>query len=541
LLASIYNQDLLNTHNFQFNLQQKNILLANNNELFPRNNKIAYDIIIGNPPFIRQEGHVEEFPGNLTHSEYKEKILTKIENNSFPLKLPRDKKSDFYIYFFYRGISLLKKNGVMCFITPNSWLDVIYGINFKKILLNNFHLKHIYSNNQIKSFRSSINSIISVLIKKHDNNFLPTKFVQFNSNFNDLQRLDLVFNQIIFENYIEDANLQMKTIDRNQLISNLKNQFDFRNKWSSSYFRSPKILTELFNRKPNKFVNLGSIGKIRYSMKTGLNEYFIIDNDIIKKFRIENEFLVPLIKSPKNIKKIQIIKKDLEKRVFNRKMSMETLVKNRKVGALAYINWGKKQRTNKKQQSKGNERYPDVPTVKSHFPYWYSLREVKQADIFCNRFFDKRFYFSFSDDYVIEDQTFYGLKLKEELRKEKMLIIALLNSTLSYLILEVFGRTTLGRGALQYSINDLNMLPILNPRKMSNDDKIKIIDKFKPILSRQIKSIFNECESKDRQEFDLAILNWLGLDKNYLSELYLSLLNLVRNRLKKSVQKMSFY
>jgi hypothetical protein len=286
---------------------------------------------------------------------------------------------------------------------------------------------------------------------------------------------------------------------------------------------------------------LKALGQIRYPMKTGLNEYFIIDNKVIKKFGIEEEFLIPLVKSPKKIQSIKIPSKDLEKFVFNCHESIDNLKKSEKNGALSYILWGENQVTQKKQQSRGNEKYPDVPTVKTHYPYWYSLRNVIPADIFCNRFFDRRFYFSYSTDNIIEDQTFYGLILNEEIKTDKMLIIALLNTTLSYLILEVFGRTTLGRGALQYSINDLYMLPTLNHKEIPKNIRKQIIDQFKPILSRQIKSIFDECKLKDRQEFDLTILNWLGLDKKHLSELYASLLSLVGNRLKKSVQKMHLY
>lgn len=541
LLAKIFEEDSFTLKNITYNLQQRNTLLANNNELFSQENGLTFDIIIGNPPFIRQEGHVIEFPDNLTHWEYKEKILTTIENNSnSSLKLPRNKKSDFYIYFFYRGIGLLKKGGVMCYITPNSWLDVKYGLNFKKILLNHFHIKRIYSNNQVKSFRSGINTIISLLVKKPVNDALPTKFIQFNFFYNDIQRWELTFKQISNDNYVNSLEFQMRTIDKKQLRSHLKSQFSFENKWGANYYRSPKILVDLFNNKSNAFINLNSLGKIRYPMKTGLNDYFIIDEETIKQFRIEDEFLIPLVKSPKKINTIKIPRKDLEKSVFNCKESIEALEKNGKEGALAYIRWGEKQVTYKKQQSRGNERYPDVPTVKSHYPYWYSLREVIPADIFCNRFFDRRFYFSYSSDNVIEDQTFYGLILKEEFKNEKMLILALLNSTLTYLILEVFGRTTLGKGALQYSINDLKILPVIDPRSIPKDIKLKIIEQFNPLLSSEIKSIFEECKSEDRQKLDLTILNWFGLDKNKLAELYTSILNLIGNRLKKSGQEIHF-
>ncbi|NHK32417.1 MAG: N-6 DNA methylase [Asgard group archaeon] len=541
LYASALNNDHLNFKNIIFNLQQKNTLLTSDDDLFSQDG-LKFNLIIGNPPFIRQEGHVIKFPNNLSHWEYKEKILLLIEENcNSLLNLPRDRKSDFYIYFFYRSISLLKKGGVLCFVTPNSWLDVKYGLNFKKILLDHFHIKRIYLNNQVKSFRSGINTIISVLVKKQIEESLITKFVQFEKFFDEIQQWELIFKQISQDQYINSIDFKMNRVDKGILRNQLENQLNFKNKWGAYYFRSPKILTNLLENKQKNFIGLKSLGQIRYPMKTGLNEYFIINKEVIKKFGIEKEYLIPLIKSPKKISSINISSKDLEKFVFNCNESIEDLKRNGKDGALRYINWGEKQVTLKKQQSRGNEKYPDVPTVKTHYPYWYSLRKVIPADIFCNRFFDRRFYFSYSIDYVIEDQTFYGLKLEEDIKNEKMLIIALLNSTLSYLILEVYGRTTLGRGALQYSINDLNILPTLNPREIPKDIKIKIIEQFKPILSRRIKSIFDECKSKDRQEFDLTILNWLGLDKNSLSELYTSILNLVGNRLKKSVQKITFY
>ena len=93
--------------------------------------KGGFDIIIGNPPYVRQEviGPPTIVDRPTTREErkaYKEKVIRSAQayvGKQFRI----NKKSDLYVYFYYLGMSLLNKNGVFVFITSNSWLDVGYG------------------------------------------------------------------------------------------------------------------------------------------------------------------------------------------------------------------------------------------------------------------------------------------------------------------------------------------------------------------------------------------------------------------------------
>ena len=93
--------------------------------------KGGFDIIIGNPPYVRQEAIgpptiVDRPTTREERKAYKEKLIRSVQ--AFLGKQLRiDKKSDLYVYFYYLGMSLLNKNGVFVFITSNSWLDVGYG------------------------------------------------------------------------------------------------------------------------------------------------------------------------------------------------------------------------------------------------------------------------------------------------------------------------------------------------------------------------------------------------------------------------------
>ena len=79
----------------------------------------GFDIVIGNPPYVRQE---------------------KIK----PLKPTLKKRyacytgaADLYVYFYERGLQLLSPSGIHTFICSNSWLDVNYGAPLQKYLLGN--------------------------------------------------------------------------------------------------------------------------------------------------------------------------------------------------------------------------------------------------------------------------------------------------------------------------------------------------------------------------------------------------------------------
>ncbi|MDH7569090.1 MAG: Eco57I restriction-modification methylase domain-containing protein, partial [Armatimonadota bacterium] len=92
----------------------------------------CFDIVLGNPPYVRQEqiegGEAPGKPGG-----YKTRLASEMRH-AFPEAFgarrargaglpPLDGKSDLYLYFYLRGFASLRHPGVLCFITPNSWLD----------------------------------------------------------------------------------------------------------------------------------------------------------------------------------------------------------------------------------------------------------------------------------------------------------------------------------------------------------------------------------------------------------------------------------
>ena len=103
---------------------------------------IGFDLIIGNPPYIRQE----DIPN-------KERILKAFES----LKLKSGKSfanstADILTYFFPKGISVLKEGGILSLIVSNKFARAGYGANLREFLLENSRLLHILDLNGVTAF-----------------------------------------------------------------------------------------------------------------------------------------------------------------------------------------------------------------------------------------------------------------------------------------------------------------------------------------------------------------------------------------------------
>jgi type I restriction-modification system DNA methylase subunit len=93
-------------------------------EVFERG---GFDIVLANPPYVRQE---------IFKGDYKERLLRPLYPTVFV------GTADLYVYFYARAHQLLRDGGVGCFISSNKWLRAGYGEKLRQHLLDSqaFHL-----------------------------------------------------------------------------------------------------------------------------------------------------------------------------------------------------------------------------------------------------------------------------------------------------------------------------------------------------------------------------------------------------------------
>jgi type I restriction-modification system DNA methylase subunit len=91
------------------------------------NSEAVFDIVIGNPPYVR-------------HEDIKE--LTPVLKNVYQYECGSS-RADLYVFFYERSVKLLKAQGVLSFITSNKWYRAKYGEGLRQFMATHTRLKNI--------------------------------------------------------------------------------------------------------------------------------------------------------------------------------------------------------------------------------------------------------------------------------------------------------------------------------------------------------------------------------------------------------------
>ena len=94
-----------------------------------------FDLVIGNPPYVRQEAIKEEKPLLERHYGGKDKSGNPLGAYSGT--------ADLFVYFIQRGIELLNPGGAFAYITSNKWYRAKYGERLRVWMNRNAQLRRV--------------------------------------------------------------------------------------------------------------------------------------------------------------------------------------------------------------------------------------------------------------------------------------------------------------------------------------------------------------------------------------------------------------
>lgn len=287
--------------------------------------KGGFDIVIGNPPYVRQEKiappelNEEDFSETdwkELKREYKEKLQRMVEN-LYGKEFKPDKRADLYVYFYFKALSLLNERGTLAFITSNSWLDVGFGKKLQEFFLKRTKLHSINDNQSKRSFKEAdVNTVIvfsgapTDKTKEQENLENVAKFVMWKIPFEE------VVNRREFKNYlkaINDQTVKVENAELTDLAENIVNKDEYRvfpvkqkdllndgmvngkyegNKWGGKFLRAPDIFFTILKKGRGKLVRLGDVAKV---------EGYIHDNNTGNKYP-----KVDFIKTVKDLSSIKL-------------------------------------------------------------------------------------------------------------------------------------------------------------------------------------------------------------------------------------------
>ena len=130
------------------------------------------NVVVGNPPYIRQENIASEDKSN----------FAELFRTEWPGQTMLSGRSDIYAYFFTHAAKLLKPGGYLGFVTSIGRLDTEYGFKLQEFFLRNFRIIAVIESQVEKWFEDArVTTAVTILRRecnaaKRDDN--PVRFIQ---------------------------------------------------------------------------------------------------------------------------------------------------------------------------------------------------------------------------------------------------------------------------------------------------------------------------------------------------------------------------
>ena len=529
--------------------------------------KEGFDIVIGNPPYVRQEAIAyPRTPRDKVTAEnkraYKDKLARsayqafprffgyKASSNTAAHKI--DAKSDLYIYFYLHGLSLLNGKGSFCFITSNSWLDVGYGSDLQEFLLKHCHVKLVLDNQLKRSFsQADVNTIITLFSHPDDSREWAldktARFVMFRVPF------EHILSPVIFDE-IEEATERKATkeyrifpVQQGKLLQDgceipeereeagkttgplIKVARYIGNKWGGKYLRAPDIYWTILEKGKGKLVPLGTIAKVRFGLKTGVDDWFYLSDEKARELGISKRWLKPIITNPgdKNVPGITVNEANADTNVIVIRPEDNPMSDNH---LRDWIFIGEN------QEFKGRGATSNIPALRPSCQSrarWFALPHYQPSQVLWIEVKKRRFLTLYNPKLLYADRSFYPVFSKVSFLDTEILA-ALLNCSLLSLWCELLGNAPGGSGAgIQLPVKDIESILVPDPNLFqSYENAIRV--QFRKLSSRAIGPMAEEVTKDDRRLLDTEVLKCLGLTSNEFDQLYDSLTNLADQRLAKS-------
>lgn len=238
-------------------------------------NYVKYDFVVGNPPYVRQEG----IPS--TYKMYLMKNFDEIFSG----------RNDLSTFFIKRGIDWLQDEGSFGYIVSNKFMKANYGVKLRASILGNVSIK------QLLDFGDT-----------------PV--------FSDVTAYPLIFileKPLVPDNAINIVDIKEAIREKEAPLNYIKSHFSRpdpkfftrfdvsqKNLTSKEWNLVPVEVRSLIDRiKASCDVVLGDLGEVIMGMRTGLNDAFIVGEGEARSLGIEEKILGKCVKG-KDINRYRI-------------------------------------------------------------------------------------------------------------------------------------------------------------------------------------------------------------------------------------------
>ena len=222
----------------------------------------GFDVVVGNPPYVRQEW-LTPFK---THFEQSYRAYHGM--------------ADLYVYFFERGLQLLKPGGRLSFVVTNKWMKAGYGEPLRRLLSESSWVESVVDFGHAKQIFEDADVFPSIFVVRRPTDAVKPKTARLCTIPREQLRVDDLSRQITAEGValpVTQLGADVWQLEAGGVTSLM-----------AKISRSGKSLSKFTGVKPI------------YGVKTGCNDAFLIDSmtrdELMRQHPLSEEVLRPYLR-----------------------------------------------------------------------------------------------------------------------------------------------------------------------------------------------------------------------------------------------------
>lgn len=422
-------------------------------------NKIQFDVIVGNPPFIRYQHFTEE---------YRKVAFALMNKHGFqPNRL-----TNIWLPFLVLSCKALKPNGRVGMVIPAELFQVDYAAETRQFLSTFFDKLTLVTFKQLVF--DDIQQEVVLLLGERGCDKHGIRVVELD-NMADL----ITQGQGCLEN------TELKELDHS------------RDKWVKYYLSSEELeLLKRLNNNP-RISDATDLFEVNVGLVSGENDFFIINQATVERFNLQHS-VIPIISRSEQLKGVRLTNKDynnlieMGKKVFffaPGDKELDTLTNEQK----SYIQWGEEKGFNKNYKCRIR-------------PKWYHVSQTWYADAFLIRQAHLYPRIILNDKKALVTDTLHKIRFLEGI-DGKQVAAAFLN-TYTLALSETLGRSY-GGGVLTFEPGEIRKIRI--PMQMASQLDLQIIDCWQ--RNGEIDKILKYTDT-------ILLRNGLGLSEKEIGQLH---------------------
>jgi adenine-specific DNA methylase len=379
-----------------------------------------FDIIVGNPPFIRYQS----FP---------EPSRTKALKNSLLLGVKLSKLSNIWVPFVILSVSLLKEGGHLGMVLPAELLQVSYAGPLRKYLLDSFKNIVLFTCNELLFLGAEQETVILLAFNKKVDN-------------KELGNVELI-----------------ETNTKNELISFIRNYkckykknitLHSKDKWTKYFLKNEEIQFLQSLNNDDRVIEFNKYFDVDVGIVTGKNDYFVINKSIAEEYDLF-EYIKPAVCRSYQIQE-EILYKDDWKKLWE---------KGEKVGLLDFNNLnGYIPENVKKYLYHGTSNNIDKGYKCSTRREWYKVPSIWIPDAFLFRQIHDFPHFVINNARAISTDTIHRVKQNTNKKFNQILFYTYLTAATA----EIEGRSY-GGGVLELEPSEAERLLVPNQKYVDSE------------------------------------------------------------------------